>query len=227
MRAIHFRLLPALLVLAAACSDDTVAPDSSGGENGRLQVVPGVAALPTVDVIVDGQVRLTNVVYGEPSAPLALAPGQYLVKVMPPGTGASPGGTSVSVRAGDTTRVVVIGTPSSPTPVALGDTGATPVPGKGKLRVSHLAANAPDIDVYRSQPDFPGFTKLMDPFPYGKASSFVESTPGNWVIRVTRRGTDQVIAESGPIRVDALWSRTILLLDAPNGGVKITPLGEQ
>ena len=38
---------------------------------------------------------------------------------------------------------------------------------------------------------------------------------------------DPVLAESNPIRVDALWVRTVLLLDAPNGGIKITPLGEQ
>ena len=55
----------------------------------------------------------------------------------------------------------------------------------------------------------------------------IESTPGNWVIRVTAKGTNQVLAESGPIRVDALWIRTVLLLDAPNGGIKITPLGDQ
>ena len=56
---------------------------------------------------------------------------------------------------------------------------------------------------------------------------FIESTPGNWVIRVTAKGSTQVLAESAPIRVDALWIRTVLLLDAPGGGIKITPLGEQ
>jgi hypothetical protein len=67
----------------------------------------------------------------------------------------------------------------------------------------------------------------MDPFPYKASTPFIESTPGNWVIRVTKKGTDEVLAESGPIRVDELWIRTILLLDTPEGGVKITPLGEQ
>ena len=112
-------------------------------------------------------------------------------------------------------------------PVTLGDTGATPVPGKGKLRVSHLAENAPPIDVYRTQPDFGEFVKFVDTFPYKASTPFYESTPGNWVIRVTAKGTNQVLAESGPIRVEELWVRTVLLLDAPNGGIKITPLGDQ
>lgn len=219
-------LLPALFALAA-CSDDAAGPDNSGADGGRLQVVPGVAALPLVDVVVDGQVRQSNVAYGVPSTPLALTLGQHQVKVVAAGAGASPGGTTVTLRAGDTTRVVVIGTPTALTPVALGDTGATPVPGKGKLRVSHLATNAPPIDVYRTQPDFGTFIKLMDPFPYQSSTPFIESTPGNWVVRVTAKGTDQVLAESDPIRVDALWVRTVLLLDAPNGGIRITPLGEQ
>jgi hypothetical protein len=226
MKARTFWLIPAVAALAA-CSDDPSGPDPSANADGRLQVVPGVASLAAVDVVVDGQTKLSNVPYGVPSSTIALSLGQHQVKVVPAGTAASVGGTTVTLRSNDTTRVVVIGTPSAMTPIALGDTGATPVPGKGKLRVSHLAANAPAIDVYRTQPDFAQFVKFMDPFPFQSSSSFVESTPGNWVIRVTAKGTTQVLAESAPIRVDALWIRTVLLLDAPDGGIKITPLGEQ
>jgi hypothetical protein len=225
MRSRSFWLLSAVGVVAA-CSGDSTSP-ASGNADGRLQIIPGVAALAAIDVVVDGQTRLTNAPYGVPTAPIALSLGQHQVKAVPAGTAPTAGGATVTLRAGDTTRVVVIGTPGALNPVALGDTGATPVPGKGKLRVSHLAANAPAIDVYRTQPDFGSFVKFMDPFPYKASTPFIESTPGNWVIRVTKKGTDEVLAESGPIRVDELWIRTILLLDTPEGGVKITPLGEQ
>ena len=228
MSARSFWLLSALVGMTACSSDDPSGPNTNtGNTDGRLQVVPGISALAAVDIVVDGKTVLTNAAYGVPSATIALALGAHQVKAVPTGTAATPGGLTVTLQANDTTRVVVIGTPTAMTPVALGDTGAAPVPGKGKLRVSHLAANAPAIDVYRSQPDFPSFVKLMDPFPFQSSSSFVESTPGNWVIRVTAKGTTQVLAESTPIRVDALWVRTVLLLDAPNGGIKITPLGEQ
>jgi len=228
MNARSFWLLSALTA-AVACSDDPSGPDTGGNPNtdGRLQVVSAVSAVSAVDVVVDGQTRLSSVPYGVPSSPIALSLGQHAVKVVPAGTAPSAGGTVVTLRAGDTTRVVVTGTPTTMTPVALGDTGAAPVPGKGKLRVTHLAANAPAIDVYRTQPDFPSFVKFMDPFPFNATTPFIMSDPGNWVIRVTARGTNQVLAESGPIRVDALWIRTVLLLDAPNGGVRITALGDQ
>jgi hypothetical protein len=225
MNARSLWLLPALLA-AAACSDDASGP-TQGNTDGRLQVVPSVAAVASVDVVVDGQTRLSGAAYGVPSSPIALSLGQHQIKVVPAGTAPSAGGTTVTLRAGDTTRVVVTGTAAALTPVALGDTGATPVPGKGKLRVIHLATGAPAIDVYRTQPDFGTFVKFMEPFPYGEKTPFIESTPGNWVIRVTAKGTTQVLAESAPIRVDALWIKTVLLLDAPNGGVKITPLGDQ
>ena len=219
--------LLAAVSVVAACSGDSTSPAVGGNTDGRLQIIPGVASLAAIDVVVDGQTRLTNAAYGVPTATIALSLGRHQVKAVPAGTAATAGGATVTLRAGDTTRVVVIGSPGALNPVALGDTGATPVPGKGKLRVSHLAANAPDIDVYRTQPDFGTFVTFMDPFPYKATTPFIESTPGNWVIRVTKKGTDEVLAESGPIRVDALWIRTILLLDAPDGGVKITPLGEQ
>ena len=221
-------MVSALLVVAA-CSDEASGPDETQNPNtdGRLQVVSAVSAVSAVDVVVDGQTKLSNVPYGVPSSPIALSLGAHTVKVVPAGTAASSGGTTVTLRAGDTTRVVVTGTPTAMTPVALGDTGAAPVAGKGKLRVSHLAANAPAVDVYRTQPDFGTFVKFMEPFPFNATTPFIMSDPGNWVIRVTAKGTNQVLAESGPIRVDALWIRTVLLLDAPNGGIKITPLGEQ
>jgi hypothetical protein len=225
MLARSFWLVPAMAVVVA-CSDDASGPDTTANTDGRLQVVPGVAALPAVDVIVDGQTRLTNAAYGVPTAPIALSLGQHTVKVVAAGTAATPGGTTVTLRAGDTTRVVVIGTPTAMTPVALGDTGAAPIPGKGKLRVSHIAANAPPIDVYATAPGFPSFTKLMTPFPHLSSTPFIAADPGNWVIRVVAQGTTNVIAESAPIRVDNLWIRTVLLLDAPGGGVKITPLGD-
>jgi len=220
-----FWLIPAIATLAA-CSDDPAGPDQSGNTDGRLQVVPGVAPVTAVDVVVDGQKKVLNAAYGVQTAPIALALGAHTVNVVAAGTPVTSGGATVTLKAGDTTRVVVIGTATAMNPVALGDTGATPVPGKGKLRVSHLAANAPPIDVYRTQPDFQQFVTFMTPFNYQQSSPFIESTPGNWVIRVTAKGTNTVLAESGPIRVDALWIRTILLLDAPNGGIKITPLGE-
>jgi hypothetical protein len=228
MNARSFWLLSALTA-AVACADDPSGPDTGGNPNtdGRLQVVSAVSAVSAVDVVVDGQTRLSSVPYGVLSSPIALSLGQHAVRVVPAGTAPSAGGTVVTLRAGDTTRVVVTGTPTAMTPVALGDTGAAPVPGKGKLRVTHLAANAPAIDVYRTQPDFPSFVKFMDPFPFNATTPFIMSDPGNWVIRVTARGTNQVLAESGPIRVDALWIRTVLLLDAPNGGVRITALGDQ
>jgi hypothetical protein len=222
-----FWLIPAFATLAG-CSDDPAGPgEQTGNTDGRLQVVPGVAALSAVDVVVDGQKKLLNAQYGVPTAPIALALGAHTVSVVPAGAAATSGGANVTLKAGDTTRVVIVGTATAMTPIALGDTGAAPVPGKGKLRVSHLAANAPPIDVYRTQPDFQQFVTFMTPFNYQQSSPFIESTPGNWVIRVTARGTQQVLAESGPIRVDALWIRTVLILDAPNGGIKITPLGEQ
>lgn len=80
-------------------------------------MVPGIPALPLVDVVVDGQVALANVAYGVPSAAIELPLGQHDVKVVPAGTAASPGGTRVNLQANDTTIVVVIGTATAAPPV--------------------------------------------------------------------------------------------------------------
>lgn len=223
----HYLLLVPALAAMVACNDDDPAGPGNNNTDGRLRVVPGVLALPLVDVIVDGQLKLSNVPFGKTSNTIALSLGAHQVKVVPPGTAPSAGGTSITLKANDTTTVVVTGTATAPNPVALGDTGAAPVAGKGKLRVMHLAAAAPEIDVYRSQPDFPAFTKVMDPFPFQAKSSFLESTPGDWSIRVTNKGAATVLAERTGIPVNALWVRTALILDKAGGGVSIVMLGEQ
>jgi hypothetical protein len=223
MKASALVLVPALFI-SAACSDDSSGPGEDA--QGRLQVVPGIVALASVDIVVDGEVKATNVAFGTPRV-LALPLGQHQVKVVPAGTAPSAGGLAVNLTANDTTTVVVVGTAAAPNPIALADTGATPVPGKGKLRVTHLATSAPAIDVYRSQPDHTDWIKVMEPFPYQASSNFMESTPGNWKVRVTADNSQTVLAESNNIPVQALWVRTVLILDNPGGGIRIVPLGEE
>lgn len=211
--------------IAAACGDDD--PSGPGVTEGRLRLVPGVAALPLVDIIVDGQLKAEDVPFAKTSTAIALPVGAHQVKVVAPNTAPSAGGTNVTVKANDTLTVVAIGTAAAPNVVVLGDTGAAPVAGKGKLRVRHLASGTPEIDVYRSQPDAQNFTKVMDPFPLDATSPFLESTPGNWSIRVTVKGATTVLAERADIAVNALWVRTALILDQAGGGVRIALVGEQ
>lgn len=222
MKARAFRVFATIAL--AACSDD---PSGPGVTEGRLRLVPGVAAMPLVDIIVDGQLKAQNVAFAKTSNAIALSVGSHQVKVVAPGTAPTAGGTSVTVKANDTTTVVAIGTAAAPNVVILGDTGATPVAGKGKLRVRHLASGTPLVDVYRSQPDATPFTKVMDPFPLDATSSFLESAPGNWSIRVTVKGATTVLAERTDIVVNALWVRTALILDQTGGGVRIALVGEQ
>ncbi len=109
--------------------------------------------------------------------------------------------------------------------VALSDTGAAPVAGRGKLRVVHLAAGAPAVDVWRTQPDFPTAVRVMFPFAYRAESAYVQSTPGTWTVFVTAAGqAAPVRAASGPIAVAGGEVRTVVLLDAPGGGVRVTVL---
>ena len=74
MTARSISLLSVLLTVVA-CSDDASGPDAGGNNNtdGRLQVVSAVSAVSAVDVVVDGQTRLSNVPYGVPSSPIALS----------------------------------------------------------------------------------------------------------------------------------------------------------
>ena len=67
----------------------------------------------------------------------------------------------------------------------VGDTGAVPAAGMTKLSVINLAASAPALDVWRTQPDYTTPIRIMFPFPYGAQSEFVQSTAGAGEVIVT------------------------------------------
>ena len=103
-------------------------------------------------------------------------------------------------------------------------------PDKSKLRVVHFAAEAPAIDVWRTQPDFPSLITIMFPFPYRAVSPYLQSDPGTWTVLVTTQRRD---AMGIPVLGDSVWAtgsievpggglRTVVLFDREGGGITST-----
>jgi hypothetical protein len=107
----------------------------------------------------------------------------------------------------------------------LADTGAIVPVGKSKLRVAHLAANAGNIEIWRSQPDFPSGVHIMTPFPYQATSPYLQSDPGTWEVWLTAAGSQVRTVSSGPIQIPSGERRTVLLVDGA-GGPRFTVVTE-
>ena len=218
-------LAPALLCLAVAgCDDDPVTV--VGDPFTALRVIN--AASGPVDVLVDGQRVLVALAPSAVSMRLPISAAQHSVQLRATGTASTTASLAVSVSPGRTATVYARPAASGLAAAALSDTGAAPVAGKSKLRVVHLAANAPALDVWRTQPDYTTPISIMFTIAYLTESNYMQSDPGAWTVSVTREGeTAPFLATSGTVTVGAGEVRTVVLLDAPGNGVKIEPLDEQ
>jgi hypothetical protein len=135
------------------------------------------------------------------------------------------------VQFADGTPVVVVALDSAGkvTPSVLADTGAIVPAGATKLRVAHMASNAPNIDIWRTQPDFATPIRIQFPFPYRAESPYLQSTPGTWVVMASHLTTStsplppmpDTLASSGPIAIPAGASRTIVIVNAAGGGISM------
>ena len=203
--------LPALLALTlAACSDDTEFTEPGGMEAG-VRVVN--ATQSPMDVLLDGRVAVSGLGIAGLSPSLVVAPGTREVQLRS-ATGATTT-LAVSAIAGRTiTTVVYPDTAARIAAQVLQDTGAVVPAGKSKLRVTHLAANAGAIDVWRTQPDWQTPTRVMFPFRYMATSSYLQSDPGTWEVWITPEGGTAKLATTGAIDVPSGQRRTVVVLDS-------------
>jgi hypothetical protein len=212
-------LAAAAIVPVAACNESSDGPTTPPpSDDASLRVINKAAG--AVNVTVDGQVVAANVAAGSVSDRIGLAAGNHQVQIRL-AAGGSPQSVSLLARLGRDYLVDAEGDGQGV--VAQVDTGAIPDPGKTKIRLIHMAKNAPAILPWRTQPDFPTPVTIQDRFEFGDKTPFIQSDPGTWELWVTRVGeTEPKLATSGPVTLEANWIRTLFLIDKADGsGVEI------
>lgn len=233
----HARTLAAVAIASfalTACLDDE-SPSGAGTPNAAIQVINGASA--PVGVRVDGLLVIPSLAPGGVSLPLRVADGQHLVSLE---SDAGSGTASVQLDSGEVRVVTATGTQGALDARVLPDTASVPAPGTVKLRVVHLAADAPALSVWRTQPGVEGPVQVMFPFPYGSESSFLQGEPGSWRIWVAplqstppgapgdtatyTGGPTPELASSGPIALEVGDVRTVVLLRTATGGLRFEVL---
>ena len=116
---------------------------------------------------------------------------------------------------------------------ALDDTGSVVPAGATKVRVLHLAPNAGELQVYRTQPDYQQPTPWQFPFTYQAqhdelSAPFFQSTPGTWEIRVWQTPADASGWANASVKILLSLApgekRTVLILDNPGGGIRLATI---
>ncbi len=211
-----------LMASLTACGSDEVTPGPITTEPSEgLQVVNGTAG--SVDVRIDGALRVTALSPYTSSPVLTAAAGARNVQLT--ASGAVSGTAQVTVQVESGSRETVAAIPGSGLPllaVSLPDTGYIVGTNRSKLRIVHLATNAPPLTIWRTQPDFNTPIAIVTPYAY-LSTAIVESAAGSWTVRVwpTASGSWTSAASTITVNIPAGQLRTVATMDAPGGGVQL------
>jgi len=218
-------LVPALAAMAAACDSNGPSECCTTG----LPAVRVVNAFPSaVDVLIDGKLAIAGLAPGQIDT-AAAQPGAHTVSLRQTGSSAtSQSSLTTADGALNTLAAVRLGNGSVASAV-LDDTNSVVPAGATKVRVLHLAPNAGEIQVYRTQPDYATPIRWQFPFTYqaeptSLSAPFFQSTVGTWDVRAWQTPADASGWGSAPVQVliplASGEKRTVVILDKPGGGIR-------
>lgn len=220
------RTTPFLLFFIAACGSD--GPTSCCTDAGSGLRVVNAFTTP-VDVLIDGTVAIGSLAAGSVGT-TSPGSGSHTLVLRPSGAGASVS-QSITTTTGALNTIAAVRAPSGAVATAvLDDTGSVVPAGATKVRVLHLAPNAGELQVYRTQPDYAQPISWQFPFTYqaqpdALSAPFFQSTVGSWEIRIWQTPANASGWASAPVKVviplQSGEKKTILMLDKPGGGIRI------
>jgi hypothetical protein len=203
-----------------------------GLADGSFTVVPAVdAALagvrvghfsadaPNVDVYANGGAILTDVPFGTISDYMYVPAGTYRVQVVPTGASLEEGPVVIDAEltfdGGTLTTVAATNELANITPVVLKDKPA-PVADQAQIRVVHLSADAPTVDVAADG------SKVKDAIfqdvKYGKAKAYATVPAGEYDLEVRPAGKKQAAFDIDPLTLEAGKSYSAMAIGQLGGG---------
>ena len=214
----------------AGCSDsdDPAAPALTS-----VRVVHAVPDAPLVDIDLDGATVIEDLDYAKNSGTLTPSAATYDVAVqalLPDGTRAAViEADDLALDSGTRYTIVAVGTVADGDafplePVVIADTGSLADATQVRVRVAHLASNAPAVDIYITAPsaEIASATPTLSGVSYKGVSGALEVPAGDYRIRIMPAGSADVVYDSGTV---ALTAGADLLVGAlTNDGTGSSPV---
>lgn len=228
------RILPrallsfATLAAASGCRDSAFPKQTTQATEG-VRIVNAFTG--PVDVLVDGAVVISGVAAGQLDS-VQPATGAHIVALRPSGSATSVS-VPVTTAAGAFRTVAAVRSGGTLSASTLDDTNAVVKSGATKVRVLHLAPNAGEIQVFRTQPDWSTPSEWQSPFLYDSALAdplahpYYESTVGTWDVRAWRKPSEVALGWDGTtarvtVTLGSGEKRTVLVLDKAGGGIRLS-----
>jgi len=207
-------LLLALLVTAsllAACSG------GGGGRTDRasVRVLQASPDAPTVDLYVDGKLRVSDLEYRDSKDYLRIAKGSRGFVVTEQETGNTLLQFTRVLEKDSKYTFLAVNNAANMQPLFLTDDTQHPSPGNILLRMVHASPSAPILDVYLTAPDVD--IEDVDPslpnLPFFGYTPYYEAVSGDYRITLTPVGTKVVAYDSGIVSMTPNSILTVVAIE--------------
>ena len=219
----NFFILLILMTVSIGCSDDdnnAVIPLDSAS----IRVLHASPDAPSVDVLLDNQVVLSDVSYKQASEFLSVLVGTRNVKVNAAGTSTTVIDADLTLAFDSFTTIIATNFLALIEPLVLTDANTPPSGNFLKIRVVHSAPSAPPVDVYvtAAGADINTATPTLSNVAFTEFSDFLEVPEGDYQIRVTTVGSKDLVFDSGTVPLDAGSIFSAVAVDATGGASPIS-----
>jgi hypothetical protein len=187
----------------------------------RVRVVHASADAPAVDILVDGTVAFQGLKFRDYTNYTPVPAGMRMLSINVAGTSTTAIRLPFTLADGVSYTFYAFGklSASSLNIIGTGDDVVAPAMDSTKVRIVHGASTAPPVDIFVTAPfaALPSMPLLMN-VPFTTASHYLTVPAGDYQARVTPTGTKTVAIDSRRLRLTGGTVRTIVAVDAAEGG---------
>lgn len=209
-----------LLLCALACGgcDNS---SSTQGDVAQLRFLQASPDAPSVDVLVDSLLVLSGLSFGESSDYITVDEGARRIRVS---QAADPNpfiDVNYTLISGNDYTFVLANNMGQIDALLLEDNSSEPDFGKFKLRFLQAAPSLPLVDVYLvdQNESLADLTPEAARVPFEGVVDYIGFSEGTYSLQLTTPRTKHVVFDSGPLPFKARQIRTIVVVDAPGGGL--------
>jgi len=214
-----------IAALALGCEGTTSGFLVTGATgNVRVRLLNALTSSTAVDFAVDGQVASAGIVFGAASPYVTVSTGSHRLQALASGTGTSLVDFTRDLNADGAFSLIPAPGLSQFGALFIADDPMR-VTGQAKFRVVHVAAAPGPISVYitSATADLTSATPVVPTLSFGAASPSFAVAAGTYRIRVTPAGNPStILLDTGSLIAGAGSVRTLLVTDAPGGGLPTT-----
>ncbi len=204
------------LVAAGALALAVAAPVGAASGNAMIRVIHASPDAPAVDVFANGTkvAALSNLAFGHITDYVAVPAGTYSIKVCATAdnTVCPIGPVSLNFAAGQQYTIAASDLLASIKATVFTDS-PMPTDGKTQVRVVHLSANTPAVDVLTQDKS----TTVVSNLAYPKATGYLTLTPGSYDLIVCAHADHSVCPlDPGALKLDSGTSYSVFAVGALN-----------